>query len=144
MKKQKYFSGGGGSNELVLCKNSKTIFTINFYSKAKGSLRLLQISSISGFPIEKKREMLAYWTAPYNVISYAELHIISWPLHIKEWLRRRGSYPLKREWCFLMQLFLNLMFKPGEYIFGTNILPLVHSGKRESFIITLSHFWPNI
>lgn len=43
-----------------------------------------------------------------------------------------------------MQLFKNLTFKPGEYIFGTNILPLVHSGKRESFNITLSHFWPNI
>lgn len=54
MKKQKYFSGGGDSNKLVLCKNSKTIFTTNFYSKAKGSLRLLQISSISGFPAEKR------------------------------------------------------------------------------------------
>ena len=91
MKKWKAFSDGGNSHYRVLCKNLKTIFTTNFYSKAKGFLGLLQISSISKLLIEKGRQHWPTEASPNNVIRYAVLHIISLLLHITEGLR--GGVP---------------------------------------------------
>lgn len=95
MKRRKAFSDGGNSHYQVFCKNLKTIFTINFYSKAKGFLGLLQISSSSKLLIEKGREHWPSEASPNNVICYAVLHIISLPLNITERLRGGVSHPPK-------------------------------------------------